>query len=173
MGIFDMFFKSSKKEEKVKSNDKLVVLAPLDGKILELKDVPDQTFAEGLLGIGLGIEPVQSGVVKAPISGEIVQFFETKHAFVIHGENDIEILVHFGLNTVKLNGEGFTALKKEGEKVKAGDPILEFDYDFLKSNADSIVTPIVVLEPENYSKVDVILSNEAKSGVTEIIEIKK
>lgn len=153
--------------------NKFKVLAPIDGTIIPLENVPDPTFAQGLLGLGVGIEPKESGYIKAPISGKLIQLFETKHAFVIETPEGLNILTHFGLNTVKLKGEGFEAVAKEGDLVKAGDNIVKYDYDFLKANAESIVTPVVVLEAEDYKLVKPLLSDSCKGGETEIIEVEK
>lgn len=171
MGFLDFLF--GKKKEEVKTVKTLKIVSPLDGNILSLDKVPDPTFAQGLLGMGVGIEPLESGYVKAPVSGKIIQLFETKHAFVVETSEGVNVLTHFGLNTVKLNGEGFEAIAKEGDEVKAGDPIVKFDYEFLKANADSVITPVVVLESEDYKLVEPILGETCVAGETEIILVEK
>ena len=106
-----------------------VLLAPFSGKTVELASVPDPVFAEKLTGDGLAIE-LSSDTVLAPCDGVISLFFDTKHAFAITTDDGIQILVHVGLDSIILNGEGLTALKKSGDRVKAGTPIIKV----LKSN---------------------------------------
>ncbi|NYV27587.1 PTS glucose transporter subunit IIA [Streptobacillus felis] len=172
MGFFCKLFGKCKKEE-VKKSGEIKIVSPLDGNVIALKDVPDPTFAQELLGNGVGIEPLKSGVVKSPVDGTIIQLFETKHAFVVETEDGVQVLTHFGLNTVKLKGQGFEIITKEGSKVKAGDPIVKFDYDFLKENADSVITPVVILETEEYKEVKAEEIETAVSGETIIITIVK
>ncbi|WP_156299631.1 PTS sugar transporter subunit IIA [Streptobacillus canis] len=173
MGFLCRLFGNCKKEE-VKKTGEIKIVSPLDGKVIPLQEVPDPTFAQALLGNGIGVEPQKSGVVKSPVDGTIIQLFETKHAFVVETEEGVQVLTHFGLNTVKLKGEGFEIITKEGSKVKAGDPIVKFDYDFLKANADSIVTPVVILETEEYKAVNPVEGlTEAVAGETVIINIEK
>lgn len=170
MGFLDFLFGKKKEEVKV---DKIKILAPIDGKVIPLSQVPDETFAQGLLGLGVGIEPSGSGIVKAPVSGTVIQLFETKHAFVIETAEGLQVLTHFGLNTVKLKGEGFEAIAKEGDNVKAGDSIVKYDLEFLKANADSVTTPVVVLESDDYPNVTAIFEGDGVAGVTEIILASK
>ncbi|WP_064591640.1 PTS glucose transporter subunit IIA [Streptobacillus moniliformis] len=173
MGFLCRLFGKCKREETKKSNE-IKIISPLDGKVIPLEEVPDPTFAQALLGNGVGIEPLTSGVIKSPVDGTIIQLFETKHAFVVETEDGVQVLTHFGLNTVKLKGEGFEIITKEGSKVKAGDPIVKFDYDFLKSNADSLITPVVILETEEYKSVIPVKGiDTAISGETVIINIEK
>ena len=170
MGFFDSLFGKKKEVEK---RSVIKVVAPVDGNVIPLSQVPDETFAQGLLGLGVGIEPLESGYVKAPVAGTIIQLFETKHAFVVETPEGLNVLTHFGLNTVKLKGEGFEAVAKEGDKVNAGDPIVKFDLEFLKANADSVVTPVVVLESDDYPNVTALFEGTGTAGVTEIISAEK
>lgn len=101
--------KRSEKEE--------TVIAPLTGKIVNIEEVPDPTFAQKMMGDGIAIEPTE-GVVVSPVDGEIVQFFHTKHAIGIQSEAGAEILIHVGLETVSMNGEGFEGHVNVGDKVK-------------------------------------------------------
>lgn len=171
MGFFD--FLLGKKKEVEQTPVVVKIVSPLNGTVIPLSEVPDPTFAEEMLGKGVGVVPEESGVVSAPVSGTIIQLFETKHAFVVETEDGIQVLTHFGLNTVKLNGEGFEAVAKEGDKVNAGDPIVKYDLDFLKANADSIVTPVVVLEPDDFKNVESLVPGKSVAGSTEIIVVEK
>lgn len=169
MGIFDFF----KKKEEKKEVEKIVVKAAITGKAINISEVPDPTFAEKLLGDGIGIVPVSSGEIVAPVSGTIVQLFETLHAFTIETESGVNVLVHFGLNTVELKGEGFIKLLNEGDKVKAGDAIVKYDLDFIKENAPSVITPMVILDSEEYKSIKVSVDKDVVAGQDIVIEIEK
>ncbi|SHK91619.1 PTS system IIA component, Glc family [Selenomonas ruminantium] len=126
-----------------------VLLAPFSGKTMELASVPDPVFAEKLTGDGLAIE-LNSDTVLAPCDGVISLFFDTKHAFAITTDDGIQILVHVGLDSIILNGEGLTALKKSGDRVTAGTPIIKLDLDVLKKNSINMISPVLIV---NYDKV--------------------
>lgn len=135
--------KPVKVEETVqKADTNETIVSPIEGKILPITEVPDQVFSGKMMGDGFAIEPVE-GTVVSPVDGEIVNVFPTKHAIGIQSEGGKEILIHFGIDTVKLNGEGFEALVTQGDKVKQGQPLLKVDIAFVKENAPSIITPII------------------------------
>ena len=125
------------------------LLAPFSGKTLELASVPDPVFAEKLTGDGLAIE-LASDTVLAPCDGVISLFFDTKHAFAITTDEGIQILVHVGLDSIILNGEGITALKQSGDRVTAGTPILNIDMDVFEKHSINMISPVLVV---NYDKV--------------------
>ncbi len=125
------------------------ILAPFSGKTMELASVPDPVFAEKLTGDGLAIE-FSGDTVLAPCDGVISLFFDTKHAFAITTDNGIQILVHVGLDSIILNGEGITALKKPGDQVTAGTPILKIDMDVFAKNSINMISPVLIV---NYDKV--------------------
>ncbi|NOZ91222.1 MAG: PTS glucose transporter subunit IIA [Epsilonproteobacteria bacterium] len=118
------------------------IFSPLDGKIVQLEDVPDEVFSKKLIGDGIAIIPSSSTVV-SPIKGVVSRLFSTSHAFSIKSD-DIEVMVHIGLDTVELNGKGFEALVKEGDKVGIGTPIIRADIEYIKSQGKDIITPVVV-----------------------------
>jgi len=122
---------------------KQVVVSPADGDIVKLKDVPDQVFSEKMAGDGIAILP-RSNTFVAPISGVVSKIFSTNHAFSIRAKNGLEVLVHIGLDTVALKGEGFKRLVEEGAKVKVGKPIIYADLEFIKSSGKDTITPIVI-----------------------------
>lgn len=119
-----------------------VLVAPLSGKTMNISEVPDPVFAEKMVGDGLAIN-LSGDVAVAPADGELTMLFGTKHAFGMTLDKGVEILVHIGLDTVSLNGEGFTALKKQGEKIKKGEPIVKIDREFIKSKGLSLISPVI------------------------------
>lgn len=129
-----------------------IVLAPIKGKAMSLKEVPDKTFANKLLGDGIAIEP-EDGVVVAPADGKISLVFETKHAVAIQTNSGAEILIHVGIDSVKMNGEGFKAFVKSGDIVKAGDKLLEVDLELLREKAASAITPIVISNTDKFKSI--------------------
>jgi sugar PTS system EIIA component len=163
-----MFNKLFGKKE-VKKEETLI--APLTGKIVNIEEVPDPTFAQKMMGDGIAIEPTE-GVVVSPVDGEIVQFFHTKHAIGIQSEAGAEILIHVGLETVSMNGEGFEGHVNVGDKVKAGDKLLSFDLKLIKEKAASTVTPIVITNGDAVESLDKRAASEATKGETSLLQVK-
>lgn len=163
-----MFNKLFGKKE-VKKEETLI--APLTGKIVNIEEVPDPTFAQKMMGDGIAIEPTE-GVVVSPVDGEIVQFFHTKHAIGIQSEAGAEILIHVGLETVSMNGEGFEGHVNVGDKVKAGDKLLSFDLELIKEKAASTVTPIVITNGDAIESLDKRAASEATKGETSLLQVK-
>jgi sugar PTS system EIIA component len=163
--MFNKLFgkKEVKKEE--------TIVAPLTGKIVSIEEVPDPTFSQKMMGDGIAIEPSE-GVVVSPVDGEIVQFFHTKHAIGIQSESGAEILIHVGLETVNMNGEGFEGHVNVGDKVKAGDKLLTFDLDLIKEKAASTVTPIVITNGDAVESLDKRAASDATKGETSLLQIK-
>ncbi|MCM8711433.1 glucose PTS transporter subunit IIA [Clostridium sp. SYSU_GA19001] len=139
------------KESKVESGS-YSILSPMDGEVVELSEVPDEVFSGKLLGDGFAVVP-KGNKVYAPADGEITVLFPTKHAAAITTKEGLEILVHIGVDTVSLNGQGFTAHVEQGDKVKKGDLLLSLDLDFLKEKAKSVVSPVIIT---NMDKVESI-----------------
>ena len=162
----------AKVEEPVQKADVNEVIAiPIEGKILPITEVPDQVFSGKMMGDGFAIEPAE-GTVVSPVNGEIVNVFPTKHAIGIQSEGGKEILIHFGIDTVKLNGEGFEALVSQGDKVTQGQPLLKVDIAFVKENAPSIITPIVFTNLQEGQKVEIKKQGNIKKGETNVIDIQ-
>ncbi len=130
----------------------LTVLAPLRGLVLPLESVPDQTFSQRIMGDGIAIEPTE-GLVTAPFDGVVVQVFKTGHAIGLENQNGVELLIHIGIDTVKMKGAGFEVLVKNGDQVKKGQQLIKFDLDLVRKNAPSIITPIVVTNSSNFKAV--------------------
>ncbi|HHD6284073.1 TPA: glucose-specific PTS transporter subunit IIBC [Staphylococcus aureus] len=122
-----------------------IVHAPLTGEVTPLSEVPDQVFSEKMMGDGIAIKPSQ-GEVRAPFNGKIQMIFPTKHAIGLVSDSGLELLIHIGLDTVKLNGEGFTLHVEEGQEVKQGDLLINFDLNYIRNHAKSDITPIIVTQ---------------------------
>ena len=140
------------------------VLAPLPGTVVALSDVPDQVFADQIVGSGVALDPDRTRgtlMVTAPISGKILKLHP--HAFVILGHG-VGVLVHLGIDTVKLKGEGFELLATEGDTVEAGAPIVTFDPTKIATTGYSVICPVVVMDsPKNSVYADTI-GTEVQSG---------
>lgn len=134
------------------------LVAPISGKTVDITTVPDAVFAEKMAGDGLAIDPTGDTVV-APADGELTMLFGTKHAFGMTLDKGVQILVHIGLDTVTLNGEGFTALKNQGDMVKKGEPIVKIDRELIQGKGLSLITPVI------FTDMDVLKSFEAQLGI--------
>lgn len=132
------------------------VFAPGTGKIVPLSEVPDQVFAQKMMGEGLGFIP-EDGTIVAPFNGTVKTIFPTKHAIGLISEDGLELLIHIGIDTVKLEGKGFESLVATDEHIKKGQPIMKVDLDYIKEHAPSIVTPLILtnLEERNFKVQDV------------------
>jgi len=130
----------------------LVLLAPLDGWACGLAEVPDPVFAQAMLGDGIAIDPT-AGVLRAPCDATVSSLHAARHALSLRTSGGVEILLHLGLDTVTLGGEGFEALIAEGQAVKAGEPLIRFDLDRLARSAKSLVSPMVITQPAGHAIV--------------------
>ena len=137
--------------------------SPLSGHVVTLNEIPDETFAEGILGLGAAIVP-SDGNVYSPVDGEISSTVDSRHAVGILSDSGAEILIHVGIDTVKLNGEGFTYHVKEGQKVRTGDLLISCDLDFISGKGYNTITPVLVSNADDSVSVNVIASGEIKAG---------
>jgi glucose-specific phosphotransferase system IIA component len=126
------------------------ILAPISGEAVPLSEVPDEVFATGVAGQGVAIVPSGSGEAVAPVSGTLVKLFEGGHAFGIETADGIEMIVHIGLDTVEMEGGGFEKLAAEEDEVEAGQPIVRFDLEAIRSAGYDPVTPVVVTNPDEH-----------------------
>ena len=132
----------------------LTVCSPMNGELVELSKVPDATFADGVLGQGVAILPSE-GKLYSPVDATVASVFDTKHAIALMTDSGAEMLMHVGLETVTLNGKYFTPKVKDGDKVKAGDLLLEFDLEAIKKDFKTF-TPVLVTNADEFTSVDVI-----------------
>lgn len=167
--MFNFFKKAFGSKE---SSNELKLIAPLTGTAIPLSEVPDPVFAQKMAGDGMAIMPTADTVV-APADGELTLLFGTKHAFAMTLENGLEILVHIGVDTVGLNGEGFEALATQGQKVKAGTPIIKIDRDFIASKGLSLATPVLITNVTEVSSISPTESGNVTAGETTILTYTK
>lgn len=146
MGLFDKLFGGKKADE-------IVIKSPVNGDIIELSEVPDPTFAECVLGPTTAFRPGEDGTVYAPCDGVITQIFKTAHAVTITSADKVELLIHIGINTVDLKGEGFQAFVKDDDEVKAGQPLIKFDQQIIANAGLSSVIPVVVCNASDFKDV--------------------
>jgi PTS system beta-glucosides-specific IIC component len=144
--------KAAKKVETVASSKGEIVVSPLKGEVKDLATAPDEAFASGALGKGVVVVPTE-GKLYAPADGEITVFFPTGHAIGMKTDNGAEILIHVGMDTVKLDGKCFTTKAKQGDKVKKGDLLLEFDIAGIKEAGYKIDTPVIISNSDDYADV--------------------
>lgn len=159
-----MFKKLFGKEEKI---DHEVLVSPMTGEVVDVTEVPDPTFSEKMMGDGIAFKPTDGEVV-APIGGEIVNLFPTKHAIGIKSKAGVEYLIHIGLDTVMLDGEGFTAHVSQGDKVNAGDKLITVDLDFVAEKAKTI-TPLVITS--DVGSVEKTINKSVVKGETEVLTV--
>lgn len=153
----------------LKKNYKLV--APVDGKVVDLSQVPDQVFAEKMAGDGVAIETTGDTIV-APADGKVSMIFKTNHAFGITLSNGAEILVHIGLDTVALEGAGFERIAQEGQEVKAGDVIIKINREEITSKGYSLITPVLVTNPDIFKDIEGNIGTIVKAGNDEVLTYK-
>ena len=166
MGLFDKLF-GSKENKSVE----VEIYAPISGEIVNIEDVPDVVFSEKIVGDGVAVRPIGNKIV-APVDGVIGKIFETNHAFSMESKEGVELFVHFGIDTVELKGEGFTRIAQEGQSVKRGDTVIEFDLAQSESKAQSVLTPIVISNMDEISCI-VKKSGEVVAGESVVLALKK
>lgn len=148
-----------------------VLVAPLTGNVVNMEEVPDPVFSERMMGDGLAIVPTEGKVV-SPVNGEIIQFFPTKHAIGLKSEAGVEILIHVGLETVNMKGEGFEGHVQVGDKVKAGDLLISFDLNLIGEKAKSTITPIVITNGEAVEGMEIVTGKTVEKGSHHVMTIK-
>ncbi|MGV8956222.1 maltose/glucose-specific PTS transporter subunit IIBC [Lactococcus lactis] len=148
-----------------------LIFSPLEGSSIPLAEVPDAVFSTGMLGQGIGIIPTGNEVT-APVDGEVISLFPTKHAIGLKSDEGIEVLIHLGLDTVKLNGRPFTSKVEVGDKVKVGDLLTIVDWELVKQENLSTVTPVIITNSSDYINIRRVDNKKIKTG-SEIIEVEE
>lgn len=143
MGVFEKLFKGNRIE----------IGSPVNGEIVPIQQVNDPTFADEIIGKGVAVIP-QDGKFYAPCDGTLAVLFPTGHAYAINSTDGVELLVHIGIDTVKLKGQFYTIHAKQGDEVKKGDLIVEVDLEGIKEAGYDVITPIIVSNPAKFSKIE-------------------
>ncbi|MBQ5411868.1 MAG: PTS glucose transporter subunit IIA [Oscillospiraceae bacterium] len=159
MGLFDKLFKKEESPKVV--TEKGVLYAPISGKYIPLEEVPDVVFSQGILGPGCGIEP-EDGICAAPADGTVTQVTDTKHAVGITTEDGAEILIHIGMDTVEMGGDGFVCKVKEGQKVNCGQTLITFDMKKIEAAGHPTCTAFVLTNPDDYPDFRIETGSEYK-----------
>ena len=158
---------SEEKQEKERDGEKkvktIVISSPVTGKAADLSTAPDEAFAGKMMGDGAAVTP-EDPIVRAPEDGEICFVFDTRHAIGFLTDSGISLLIHIGIDTVKLGGKGFEALVENGQKVKKGDPMLKLDLEYLKANAPSVVSPVLCTELQENEKIRLLKTGNITAG---------
>ncbi|WP_162890876.1 PTS sugar transporter subunit IIA [Suicoccus acidiformans] len=159
MNIFKNFFNNIAKKE----NEDCIVYSPANGDILDLKNVSDEVFASETMGKGIAIIP-KEGSVHAPFDGQVMTIFPTGHAIGVKNSMGVELLIHIGINSVELGGEGFKVLVKEGERINQGQKLIEFSISTLIENNLDPTIMIVVTNTDNFSNIKQIDNEQTEIG---------
>lgn len=179
IGIGEKEIESKKEDKAVKVKEGQPVLnigikeikSPISGKVIQLEKVNDPVFSSGAMGKGVAIEPVDNKVY-APFNGTIEFIADTKHAIGLLSEDGVEVLIHVGMDTVKMEGRGFSVKTSVNSKVKAGDLLLEFDRNIIEKEGYSLITPVVITNADNYEDKALCINEEVKNGMS-IINLKE
>ncbi|HZH61315.1 MAG TPA: PTS glucose transporter subunit IIA [Metabacillus sp.] len=148
------------------------IYAPLTGKVVLLEEVPDPVFSQKMMGDGVAIIPT-SNQVFSPVDGEILNVFPTKHAISIRSKTGAELLIHMGIETVKLNGEGFNVFVNNGDKIKKGNPIAEFDIEKVLNTGTNVITPIILVNGDQFKIENKVSDQSITGGQDMMMEITK
>ena len=177
VGIGEKETNEEKQDKKIEEGQPILnmgvnaIKSPISGKVIELEKVGDPVFSSGAMGKGIAIEPMDNKVY-APFNGTIEFIAETKHAIGLLSEDGVEVLIHVGMDTVKMQGRGFNVKTSVNSKIKAGDLLLEFDRNAIEKEGYSLITPVVITNADNYEDNVLCINEEVKNG-REIINLKQ
>lgn len=158
------------KKEEEPVNKEQEITSPINGKYVKLEDIPDPVFAEKMMGEGFGVEP-SDGAVISPVTGHIMQVFPTNHAVGIKSDNGVEVLIHIGLETVAMDGKGFTGHVAEGDRVDVGDKLVDFDMSLVDSEATSTISPVIITNSDSMESFDILETDELLAGETVVSKV--
>lgn len=164
MGIFDKLKSKLQQEVIMVDTQPGFIYAPIEGEVISLSEINDGVFSEGILGNGCGIKPSE-GKVYAPFDAQVVQVANTKHAIGLLSKDGIELLVHVGMDTVKMNGSGFTPLVKTGDEVKCGQLIMNFSISEIEQGGYPTTAAVVITNTDDFKEVETL-----KKGQTPKLE---
>ena len=171
MGFFDFLKKSAAPAAPAEPTFPMMLAADAKGAFVPMENIPDEVFAQGILGTCCGIDPSE-GKVFAPAGGEITQAPDSGHALGIMADGGVEILIHVGVDTVEMKGDGFSPKVKVGDKVKKGDLLLEMDLDKIAAAGHPAVVITVVTNTDDFKDVEVVASGDVEPGA-DLIKVSK
>ena len=166
MGLFDVF-----KKRNAPASDSIMVVAPVSGEVVQLCETDEPLFSSEALGKGVAIKPAENRIV-APCDGTVSLMFDTGHAVSLVSKSGAEILIHVGLETVSLKGKHYTVHVKNGDAIKAGQLLIEFDREAIAADGFDTITPVLVCNPENFSEMRTYPGKTVRAG-EKIIGLKK
>lgn len=162
MSLFGNLFKKDKEDENTSTNSSNKVLVPITGIVSSVKECQDPVFAGEMVGKGSLILPSE-GKVYSPCDGEISMVADSKHALGITSNTGLEILIHIGLDTVELNGEPYTSHVSQGQKIKAGDLLMEFDIEKIKASGKSVESPVIITNADD-KEINLLANGQTNHG---------
>lgn len=168
MSLFGNLFKKDKENENTSTNASNKVLVPITGIVSSVKECQDPVFAGEMVGKGSLIIPSE-GKVYSPVDGEISMIADSKHALGITSNTGLEILIHIGLDTVELNGEPYTSHVSQGQKVKAGDLLMEFDIEKIKASGKAVESPVIITNADD-KEINLLANGQTNHG-EELMEV--
>ena len=171
MGFFDFLKKSAAPAAPAEPTFPMMLAADAKGAFVPMENIPDEVFAQGILGTCCGIDPSE-GKVFAPVDGEITQAPDSGHALGIMADGGVEILIHVGVDTVEMKGDGFSPKVKVGDKVKKGDLLLEMDLGKIAAAGHPAVVITVVTNTDDFKAVEVVASGDVEPGA-DLIKVSK
>ena len=163
MNIFKNFLNKKQEETVIEKKESGYIYAPMEGEVIPLQEIPDEVFSEGMMGKGCGMKPAE-GKVYAPFDGEVVLVANTKHAIALRSCDGIELLIHVGMDTVKMDGKGFNPHVKVGDMVKCGQLMMTFSISDIEAAGYITTTAIIVTNSEEYSNEAVLMQGVRKKS---------
>ncbi|WP_134682511.1 PTS sugar transporter subunit IIA [Brevibacillus migulae] len=154
---------------KKKESTTIAIAAPLTGRVMPLEEVPDPVFAQKMAGDGIAILPTD-GLLVSPVSGKVAHVFPTHHAIGLVNAEGLELLIHIGIDTVKLNGEGFQPFVQVGDQVSVGDKLIHFDLEKIKAAGYSLITPVLITNHEMLASITFTAGAEVQAGSGIVME---
>lgn len=146
------------------------VYSPMDGILVKIEEVPDPVFAQKMVGDGIAVEPAK-GLVVSPVDGTVIQLFPTKHALGIRTKEGLEILIHIGMDTVEMKGDGFESFVSEGDRVKIGDKLIAFDIEKVKGK-HPLTSPVIITNGDIVDKIEKVEGlKEVKAGENRVMRV--
>lgn len=170
MGFFD-FLKKAPQSAPAAPSFPMTLAADAKGKVVPMEEIPDEVFAQGILGKCCGIDPSE-GKVYAPIAGTITQAPDSGHALGIQGDGNVEVLIHVGVDTVEMKGDGFSPKVKEGDKIQKGQLLLEMDLDKIAAANHPAVVITVITNTDDFKDVEVVASGTVEPG-DDLLKVSK